>query len=92
MVQSCLRRQSLPNVVGQFWLSREAGSAGDPSLRLKNGSAQDDKPQDDKTEDDKADDQSEVNKAEDDKAEGVAPGKMRLIDLLVWGQAQVDFF
>jgi hypothetical protein len=26
----------------QFWLTRKAGQAGDPSLRLKNGFAQDD--------------------------------------------------
>jgi len=26
----------------QFWLMRKAGQAGDPSLRLKNGFAQDD--------------------------------------------------
>ncbi len=28
--------------VVQFWLTHQAGSAGDPSLRLKSGYAQDD--------------------------------------------------
>jgi len=38
-----LTQQALTNLGGgAFWLTREASEAGDPSLRPKNGYAQDD--------------------------------------------------
>jgi hypothetical protein len=42
----CKREPLLPWLVcacGEVWLTRRASGAGDPSLRLKGGSAQDDK-------------------------------------------------